>query len=706
MSQGVNFPAHLVVVKSTQHYVPGKGYVEVEEMDMKQMIGRAGRPQFDKTATAVIMTSQKSERHWSTFASSSSRPIESTLLGQLKEHIVAESVLGSISSTAGALKWLQSTYLWQRVLKNPAHYGLSRGLGAERLQDELRTVCLRDLRALQDAGLIELSTADGAALAPTELGSVMARYYVLFETMCEFQKVTSVSGMEHLVGLIAGAKEFGDVRLRVSEKKALNELNASSAIVRYPLTSNGSSSSSKFRVKTDVEKVNLLLQSTLGGYEFKDDFGLRQDVQNVFRCAGRLARCLRQVVVILQKALCYTPLYSAIVLAKSIERRTWGVDYGGGGGHATSPAMFRQLASIGTALAVSLYADAGLRSFDDLREADPSLVERACGRKPPFGANLQLQVVSSVPQLWLEVHCVGKNGGGDGSCCDCDGSGSVFQVDVSVKCGKVENSVCYLIVGNNKNRVLLYKRINDCSSGGGDGDGSGSKYSFRVTTNSKRETVTASLVSESFVGVDAFVNGCRAVETSPYFGNSNNNSISSKWNDSNGLINCDENKNTRNDNNNNNNDDDNDNVLSFFFSDEKSIEKRVATTPVKQPSVVKGKKEDGCESLNMFFGRRNAVNKAKVRSHVSKNSTAAITASKCGSNGSTTEVSVFGDVPPVKESEKRSEEEEEESMFESKAGFDCFVSPSATKTDQEPIQKLPKTEVQELYDSMFEGLFD
>lgn len=35
---------------------PGIGVKEYSELDILQMIGRAGRPQFDREGTAVIMT--------------------------------------------------------------------------------------------------------------------------------------------------------------------------------------------------------------------------------------------------------------------------------------------------------------------------------------------------------------------------------------------------------------------------------------------------------------------------------------------------------------------------------------------------------------------------------------------------------------------------------------------------------------------------
>jgi len=55
LAAGVNLPAHLVIIKSTQHY-GDHGYEEYSEIDIFQMMGRAGRPQFDTFGVAVIIT--------------------------------------------------------------------------------------------------------------------------------------------------------------------------------------------------------------------------------------------------------------------------------------------------------------------------------------------------------------------------------------------------------------------------------------------------------------------------------------------------------------------------------------------------------------------------------------------------------------------------------------------------------------------------
>jgi ATP-dependent DNA helicase HFM1/MER3 len=55
LAMGVNLPAHLVIIKSTMYYNMGS-HQEYPDTQVLQMIGRAGRPQFDTSATAVIMT--------------------------------------------------------------------------------------------------------------------------------------------------------------------------------------------------------------------------------------------------------------------------------------------------------------------------------------------------------------------------------------------------------------------------------------------------------------------------------------------------------------------------------------------------------------------------------------------------------------------------------------------------------------------------
>lgn len=57
LAWGVNLPAHTVIIKGTQIYSPDKGrWVELSALDVMQMMGRAGRPQFDTSGYVARQT--------------------------------------------------------------------------------------------------------------------------------------------------------------------------------------------------------------------------------------------------------------------------------------------------------------------------------------------------------------------------------------------------------------------------------------------------------------------------------------------------------------------------------------------------------------------------------------------------------------------------------------------------------------------------
>lgn len=53
---GVNLPCHLVIVMGTSRWKPGSGNVQYSHNELQQMIGRAGRPQFDNSAAAGLFS--------------------------------------------------------------------------------------------------------------------------------------------------------------------------------------------------------------------------------------------------------------------------------------------------------------------------------------------------------------------------------------------------------------------------------------------------------------------------------------------------------------------------------------------------------------------------------------------------------------------------------------------------------------------------
>ena len=58
LAWGVNLPAHSVVIKGTEVYNPEKGgIVDLSILDVQQIFGRAGRPQFDSSGEATMIVS-------------------------------------------------------------------------------------------------------------------------------------------------------------------------------------------------------------------------------------------------------------------------------------------------------------------------------------------------------------------------------------------------------------------------------------------------------------------------------------------------------------------------------------------------------------------------------------------------------------------------------------------------------------------------
>lgn len=63
LSIGVNLPCHMVIVKNTVTWSEA-GCNEYTDAEVVQMLGRAGRPQFDQDAVAIILTrSEKVEKY-------------------------------------------------------------------------------------------------------------------------------------------------------------------------------------------------------------------------------------------------------------------------------------------------------------------------------------------------------------------------------------------------------------------------------------------------------------------------------------------------------------------------------------------------------------------------------------------------------------------------------------------------------------------
>src|SRR3569833_3673906 len=176
LAWGVNLPAHTVIIKGTQVYSPEKGsWVELSPQDVLQMLGRAGRPQFDTYGEGIIITTQGEMQYYLSLLNQQ-LPIESQFVSRLVDNLNAEIVLGNIRTRDEGVEWLGYTYLFVRMMRSPGLYLV----GAEYAEDEALEQKRGDLihsaaTVLRRTNLIKYDDNSGK-MKPTELGSIASHF--------------------------------------------------------------------------------------------------------------------------------------------------------------------------------------------------------------------------------------------------------------------------------------------------------------------------------------------------------------------------------------------------------------------------------------------------------------------------------------------------------------------------------------------------
>ena len=197
LAVGVNLPCHMVIIKNTVSY-QDDGIKEYADLEIMQMLGRAGRPQFDSTAVAVIITKQEKVKKYEKLVSGKEL-LESCLHLNLIDHLNAEIGLGTIYDLYTAKRWLAGTFLYVRLGLNPEHYKLDGDAVAQSVDNRIESICRRDLELLANTQLV----ISGDRLKATEFGDAMARYYVKFQTMKVLMGLRPRSKMSDIVSSIS-----------------------------------------------------------------------------------------------------------------------------------------------------------------------------------------------------------------------------------------------------------------------------------------------------------------------------------------------------------------------------------------------------------------------------------------------------------------------------------------------------------------------
>nr|CDS15075.1 ATP dependent DNA helicase HFM1 [Echinococcus granulosus] len=485
LSMGINLPAHLVIIKNTALYVEGSTQ-EYTTRQMLQMIGRAGRPQFSTSATAVIMTtSAKKEyyEHWLEDAES----VESSLHTCLIDHLNVEVALGRIQSMQDVNQWISGTYLAVRLVKNPLYYGSNRFQTTASM--DLKRLCLDTLDKLKSIGALKVS-ADNQAIAPCLTGKLMCEHFLSASTMESFLCLTGSETILDLIHYVAGCAEMHEISIRSQEKSQLNRINRATGIqrLRYP---------TKGRITTPQMKVVTLLQAELNDFVVLEA-GLHQESSKALKVFTRCAAGLRNLLWATTSSgswdagtldadnppppatMGFACMAHVIELAKVVSYRVW----------ADAPlASLRQLPDVGKEYANQL-AGAGVVSLKDIERLGPRMLERILNRKPPFGDRVYESAVG-VPKYELAAEQVAT------------AAPDYVEFEFTVRLIRAcKFDQVALIVGDDKNRVIFKTVLSTTlieSSG---------QWSHRVVVHHESEVrlLFTSLISFNFLGIDLNIN--------------------------------------------------------------------------------------------------------------------------------------------------------------------------------------------------------
>ena len=286
LAWGVNLPAHTVIIKGTQIYNPEKGrWTELSPQDILQMMGRAGRPQYDKTGEGIIITSHSELKYYLSL-NNMQLPIESQFVSQLADQLNAEIVMGSVSNLNDGVNWLAYTYLYIRMLRAPNLYGLTQeNLKQDPFLVQRRTDLIHSAAILIDkAGLIRYDKRTGAMVS-TPIGKVASHYYIKYKSMGVYNKeLKPTMGMIDIFRLFSLSNEFVLIPIRENEKLEMNNF-----IEKVPIPVKGS-------IEEPATKINVLLQIYISKFK-TEGYDLNADMVYVTQSAGRIMRALSEIAL-------------------------------------------------------------------------------------------------------------------------------------------------------------------------------------------------------------------------------------------------------------------------------------------------------------------------------------------------------------------------------------------------------------------------
>ncbi|GAX27286.1 ATP-dependent DNA helicase HFM1/MER3 [Fistulifera solaris] len=365
LAMGVNLPAHLVIIKGTKAWRGGgRGYCDLDQATLLQMIGRAGRPGFDSSGTAIIMTDNRSKDKFERLASQGLDPAVSKLCTKMDEIVNAEVSQNVISGTESAFNWITTTLFCAQLLRQPTLFGQADN-SAENSDEYLWRICIDSLQRLEAIGA--LSSAGGKRVLALPASHVMSHNLVDYRAMEQF--VGMPKDASQCAVLLSLSQIKGMHRpVRRSEKKTLKLMHGQ---LKYKLEG----PLSKVTIQQPFEKAFVLLQASMMRLPI-EDHTLRQEMNMIVEFSSRMLTALEEFSV--RSSRNGIVALQSIRLRRALSTNDW-VPHEG---------VLHQLAGVDSATAMNLKM-AGICSFDDVLKHSSEQIEKAAGRASHFGNRLK-----------------------------------------------------------------------------------------------------------------------------------------------------------------------------------------------------------------------------------------------------------------------------------------------------------------------------
>ncbi|KAG2147242.1 Sec63 Brl domain-containing protein [Suillus cothurnatus] len=410
LAVGVNLPAHLVVIKGVKLYQNGESK-EYSDLDIMQMMGRAGRPQFDTEGVAIILCETELESKYRDLVQGTT-PLESSLHTNLTEHLNSEIGLGTITDVKTAQQWLLRSFLYRRIQKNPQHYNIGKD-DHQSWQDKMDTIVMDSIEQLRETGLVTYSPRDGE-LGSTEFGDIMSRFYIRRGTMKAILDLSPTASLREILEMISASEELSDLKLRSGEKQVYEKIRRHNDI-RFTVK----------KIQGTSDKVFLLLQAVLGGLPLNSAEYRSGESQpclealSVFRHVGRIATAVAEVAIIKKSG---AQVKHGLELVRCLHAKAW----------EDRPIVLRQLEYIGEK-SIKILAENHISSIPKLLSTSPLRLEELLKRKSPFGSEVLL-AANELPKYFLTLTEV-KVSPSDGK--------SPVDVELSIECGLLLDKRAY-----------------------------------------------------------------------------------------------------------------------------------------------------------------------------------------------------------------------------------------------------------------------